>query len=88
MLVVDNFEQLLVAAPFLYDCGDFVIDGEGSTRERGKDFFDRDGNYQGAVVNSHFLGKLANRETGLTVREEGSVTLKIDQEKHGGEYRP
>lgn len=64
----------------LVDCGNFVIDGEWSAWERGRDFFDQDGNLTRTIINYHFLGKLTNRETGQTIRDEGRWTVKIDDD--------
>jgi hypothetical protein len=64
--------------PGLIDCGDFIIDGEWSAWERGKTFFDKDGNVVRENIHYHFLGKLTNRTTGLTIRDEGYSNAKID----------
>lgn len=64
--------------PGLVDCGDFIIDGEWTAWERGTDFFDNDGNWTGTTIHYHFLGKLTNRNTGLTIRDEGYVNVKVD----------
>lgn len=60
------------------DCGDFFIDGEWSAWERGRVFFDNEGNPAGVNLHYHFLGKLTNRATGLTVRDEAYFNAKID----------
>ena len=68
--------------PGLLDCGNFIIDGEWSAWERGRVFFDNDGNPVGINLHYHFLGKLTNRATGLTVRDERSFTVKVDFANH------
>lgn len=60
------------------DCGDFVIDGQWSSWERGTNFFDNDGNLTDTKIHVHFLGKLTNHNTGLTIRDDGYLTIKID----------
>lgn len=64
--------------PAVADCGSFVIDGEWSAWERGRELFDQDGSWRGTIINSHFLGKLTNRETGQTIHDDGYVTVRIN----------
>lgn len=64
--------------PGLVDCGDFVIDGEWSAWERVRSFSDNDGNVVRVKSHYHFLGKLTNRVTGLTIRDEGYTNVTID----------
>lgn len=68
--------------PALVNCGDFVIDGEWSAWERGRNFSDRDGSWTGTIVNYHFLGTVTNRETGQTIRDEGYFTSRIDPDSN------
>jgi hypothetical protein len=64
--------------PGLIDCGSFFIDGEWSAWERGSLFFDSDGSLARVAIHHHFLGMLTNRDTGLTVRDEGYFNVTID----------
>ena len=64
--------------PGLVDCGSFLIDGQWSAWERGSLFFDGDGNLVRVAIHHHFLGMLTNRDTGLTVRDEGYFNVTID----------
>ena len=68
--------------PGLVDCGDFIIDGQWTAWERGTDYFDNDGKWTGTTIHYHFLGKLTNRNTGLTIRDEGYETIKIDPDSN------
>jgi hypothetical protein len=64
--------------PELVDCGSFFIGGKFNVWIRGTNFFDNDGNLISTSIHIHFVGKLTNRDTGLTIRDESFVNQTID----------